>query len=195
MVNTNDKYIVVVSKKLIGGLSRMIYTRTGDEGMTSLLDGSRVRKNSVRVESYGTIDELNSLLGFAKHFIPDKDIVEKIHTVQVELFAVASELADPQGKTYPTELGDAEILRFEGWIDEYVKRINPAPKFIVPGSSQASGILHVTRTVCRRAERIMITLDEKEAINPFLIKYINRLSDVVYIFARFLEEQQELVNV
>jgi cob(I)alamin adenosyltransferase len=76
-----------------------------------------------------------------------------------------------------------------------VKRINPAPKFIVPGSSQASGILHVTRTVCRRAERIMITLDEREAINPFLIKYINRLSDVVYIFARFLEEQQELVNI
>jgi cob(I)alamin adenosyltransferase len=79
----------------------MIYTHTGDEGMTSLLDGSRVRKNSIRVESYGTIDELNSLLGFAKHFISDKDIVEKIHMVQVELFAVASELADPKGKMYP----------------------------------------------------------------------------------------------
>jgi cob(I)alamin adenosyltransferase len=177
------------------GLSHMIYTHTGDEGMTSLLDGSRVRKNSIRVESYGTIDELNSLLGFAKHFISDKDIVEKIHMVQVELFAVASELADPKGKMYPAKIGDTEIIRFESWIDEYVKRINPAPKFIVPGSSQASGVLHVTRTVCRRAERIMITLDEREAINPFLIKYINRLSDVVYIFARFLEEQQELVNI
>jgi len=172
----------------------MIYTRTGDEGMTSLLDGSRVRKNSIRVESYGTIDELNSLLGFAKHFITDQDIVEKIHIVQVELFAVASELADPKGEKYPTKLGEALIIRFEAWIDEYVKKINPAPKFIVPGSSQASGILHVTRTVCRRVERIIITLDETEAVNPFLIKYINRLSDVLYIFARFLEEQQELVN-
>lgn len=73
----------------------MIYTRTGDEGMTSLLDGSRIGKNSIRVESYGTIDELNSLLGFAKHFIENKDMVEKIHAVQVELFAVAAELADP----------------------------------------------------------------------------------------------------
>lgn len=172
----------------------MIYTRTGDEGMTSLLDGSRIKKNSIRVESYGTIDELNSLLGFAKHFIGDQAIVDKIHTVQVELFAVASELADPQGEMYPSRLDETKISRFEVWIDEYVKQIDPAPKFIVPGSSQASGILHVTRTVCRRAERIMINLDDKESINPFLIKYINRLSDVLYIFARFLEEQQELVN-
>jgi cob(I)alamin adenosyltransferase len=168
----------------------MIYTHTGDEGMTSLIDGSRVRKNSIRIESYGTIDELNSLLGFAKHFVADQDIIEKIHMVQIELFAIASELADPKGKMCPKKLEDAEIIRFESWIDEYVKRINPAPQFIVPGSSQASGILHVTRTVCRRAERMMITLEETEAVNPFLIQYINRLSDVIDTFARFLEQQE-----
>lgn len=172
----------------------MIYTRTGDKGTTSLLDGTRVRKNSIRVESYGTIDELNSLLGFGKHFVPEQDIVTKLHTIQRELFAVASELADPQGKAYASRLSDGEIQRFEAWIDEYVKKMDPAPKFIVPGSSQASGILHVARTVCRRAERIMLTLDETEPVNPVIVKYINRLSDVLYTFARYLEETQELVN-
>lgn len=169
----------------------MIYTRTGDKGTTSLLDGSRVRKNNIRVESYGTIDELNSVLGFAKHFVKDAMIVDRIHTVQKELFKVAAELADPTGKTYPSHLGDDEIQRFEGWIDEYVQKMNPAPKFIIPGSSQASGALHVARTVCRRAERTMLALDEVEAINPSILKYVNRLSDLLYSFARYLEDEQE----
>ncbi|MDF2633208.1 MAG: ATP/cobalamin adenosyltransferase [Pelosinus sp.] len=173
----------------------MIYTRTGDQGTTSLLDGSRIRKNSIRVDSYGTIDELNSLLGFGKHFVTNEDIIGKIHIVQRELFAVASELADPKGEIYPARIGDAEISRFEVWIDEYVKLMNPVPKFIVPGSSQASGILHVARTVCRRAERLMTALDERESVSPLLMKYVNRLSDVLYTFARFLEEEQELVNL
>ncbi|MDU4961010.1 MAG: cob(I)yrinic acid a,c-diamide adenosyltransferase [Sporomusaceae bacterium] len=172
----------------------MIYTRTGDKGTTGLLDGSRVRKNHIRVDSYGTIDELNSVLGFAKHFIDNADIVEKIQTVQRELFKVASELADPSGKAYPSHLGADEIERFEAWIDEYVKLANPVPKFIVPGSSQASGALHVARTVCRRAERAMSALDEIEPVNPHIIKYVNRLSDVLYSFARYLEDKQELVN-
>lgn len=172
----------------------MIYTRTGDKGTTGLLDGSRVRKSSIRVDSYGTIDELNSTLGFAKHFIQDTQIVDRIHTVQKELFKVASELADPSGNAYPSHLGDAEIQRFETWIDEYVKKTNPVPKFIVPGSSQASAALHVARTVCRRAERAMSALDEVEPVNPHILKYVNRLSDVLYSFARYLEDKQELVN-
>ena len=172
----------------------MIYTRTGDKGVTSLLDGTRVRKNSIRVESYGTIDELNSVLGFTKHFINDAVISERIHTVQKELFKVAAELADPTGQAYPSNLGEAEIQRFESWIDEYVKKLNPAPKFIVPGSSQASGALHVARTVCRRAERVMLALDETESVNPHILKYVNRLADLLYSFARYLEDRQELVN-
>lgn len=172
----------------------MIYTRTGDKGTTSLLDGTRVRKNSLRVESYGTIDELNSVLGFAKNFVSDPTIVERIGIIQRELFGVAAELADPGGKNYPAKLGDTEIKRFEGWIDEYVKKLNPAPKFIVPGSSKESGALHIARTVCRRAERAIMALDETEPVNPLLAKYVNRLSDVLYIFARFSEETQELVN-
>lgn len=172
----------------------MIYTRTGDKGTTSLLDGSRVRKNNIRVESYGTIDELNSVLGFAKHFVKDMVIVERIHIVQKELFKVAAELADPTGEMYPSHLGDAEIQRFEGWIDEYVQKMNPAPKFIIPGSNQASGALHVARTVCRRAERAILELDESEPINPSVSKYVNRLSDVLYSFARYLEDEPEFFN-
>lgn len=172
----------------------VIYTRTGDKGSTSLLDGSRVRKNNIRVESYGTIDELNSVLGFAKHFVKETEIAERIHTVQKELFKVASELADPTGKVYPSHIGETEIQRFECWIDEYVKKMNPASKFIVPGSSKASGALHISRTVCRRAERVMLKLDEVEPINPNVLKYVNRLSDLLYAFARYLEDEQELVN-
>lgn len=171
----------------------IIYTRGGDKGKTSLLDGTRVPKNSLRVETYGTIDELNSVLGFAKNFVSDPDIYEKIHTVQRELFAVAAELADPNGVQFTSKLTEELIARFEAWIDSYVAKLNPAQKFIVPGSSKDSGILHVARTVCRRAERLIIALDEQEPVNPLLIKYVNRLSDVLYTFARYLEEQQELV--
>jgi len=172
----------------------VIYTRGGDQGKTSLLDGTRVRKNSLRVESYGTIDELNSVLGFTKNFIENPDIREKIHTVQRELFAVAAELADPTGKKYPAQIGDEHISRFEHWIDDYLAKLQPTDRFIVPGTNKAAGILHVARTVCRRAERRILALDEMEPVNPYLIKYINRLSDVLYIFARYIEDQQELVN-
>lgn len=172
----------------------MIYTRTGDKGTTGLLDGSRIRKDSIRVESYGTIDELNSFLGFAKNFIDDPAIKEHVHTVQRELFAVAAALADPGSKVFPSKISQEHIERFERWIDEYVAKMDPVPKFIIPGSSTGSGALHVSRTICRRAERLMVGLDQSEPVDPLLMKYINRLSDVLYTFARYLEEQQELVN-
>ncbi len=172
----------------------MIYTRGGDKGKTSLLDGTRVPKNSARVDSYGTIDELNSTLGLAKNFLEHPKMREKIHIVQRELFAVAAELADPSGREFSSKLTEEHITRFEGWIDEYVAKLSPATKFIVPGSNKESGILHMARTVCRRAERLIISLDEHEPVNPLLIKYINRLSDVLYILARTVEERQELVT-
>lgn len=172
----------------------MIYTRTGDKGTTSLLDGSRVRKDSTRVESYGTIDELNSLLGFAKNFVADDEMRMRLNTIQKELFAVAGELADPTGKKYPSHITGEHVTRFEQWIDGYVAQMDPAPKFIVPGSNKASAVLHMARTVCRRAERIMVSLDAQEPVNPFVMKYVNRLSDVLYTFARFSEEKQQLVD-
>ena len=173
----------------------VVYTRTGDKGMTGLLDGTRVKKNSLRVEAYGTVDELNSLLGFAKHYVDSCPMFDKIEIIQKELFWVAAELADPSGTVFESRLTDEMISRFEGWIDEIVQSLNPEPHFIVPGSSKASGMLHVARTVTRRTERIIITLAEKEDVNALVIRYVNRLSDVLYIFARQQEERQDIIKV
>ena len=172
-----------------------VYTRTGDKGTTGLLDGTRVKKNHIRVEAYGTVDELNSLLGFAKHYVDSCPMYEKIEIIQKELFWVAAELADPSGAAFESKLTEEMISRFEGWIDEIVQTLKPVPNFIVPGTSKASGMLHVTRTVARRAERLIITLAEKDDINPLVLKYVNRLSDVLYIFARQQEECQNIIKV
>ena len=171
----------------------VIYTRGGDQGMTSLLDGTRVKKYAVRVESYGTIDELNSQIGFAHHFLNDEEMKNRLREVQRDLFGVAAELADPSGQ-YKAGFTDETITKLENWIDEALKLYDPAPKFIVPGTNQASGAMHITRTVCRRAERLMVKLNDEIAINPILIKYVNRLSDLLYTYARYTEECQELVN-
>lgn len=171
----------------------VIYTRGGDQGMTSLLDGTRVKKYDVRVESYGTIDELNSQIGFAHHFLEEESMREHLREVQKDLFGVAAELADPSGQ-YKAGFNEDTIKKLEGWIDETLKLYDPAPKFIVPGTNQASGAMHVTRTVCRRAERLMVKLNDQSEINPLLIKYVNRLSDLLYTYARYTEECQELVH-
>ena len=171
----------------------VIYTRGGDQGMTSLLDGTRVKKYDTRVESYGTIDELNSVIGFAQHYLEEEPMRDNLRKVQRDLFGVAAELADPSGE-YKAGFNDETITKLENWIDETLKRYDPAPKFIVPGTNQASGAMHVARTVCRLAERLMVKLNDNEPINPLLIKYVNRLSDLLYTYARFTEECQELVH-
>jgi cob(I)alamin adenosyltransferase len=172
----------------------MIYTRMGDEGATSLLNGARVPKNCLRVECYGTVDELNSLLGFAKNFLDDTVMRNRLHTVQQELFAVAAELADPGGEDFQPVIAQKHIAKLEEWIDEYVEKVNPAPHFIVPGSNKASGVLHMGRTVCRRGERLLVSLSQQEAVSPYIMKYINRLSDALYMFARCIEAEEELVS-
>lgn len=174
----------------------VIYTRGGDQGMTSLLDGTRVKKYDIRVESYGTIDELNSHIGFARHFLEEEEMRSRLREVQRDLFGVASELADPSG-IYKANFDENTIKKLETWIDEALKLYDPAPKFIVPGTNLASGAMHVARTVCRRAERLMVKLHDQDPVNPVnpvLIKYVNRLSDLLYTYARYTEECQEIVN-
>ena len=170
----------------------VIYTRGGDQGMTSLLDGERVKKYDLRVESYGTVDELNSQIGFARHFLENELMTDRLREAQRELFGVAGELADPSGK-YQAGFTDETIKKLENWIDEAVKLYDPAPKFIVPGSNKASGAMHIARTVCRRAERLIVALNDRSPVNPLLIRYINRLSDLLYTYARYAEECQEIV--
>ena len=171
----------------------VIYTRGGDTGMTSLLDGTRVKKYDIRVESYGTVDELNSHIGFSYHFLDDATMKERLREVQRDLFGVAAELADPSGQ-YKANFTEDTIKKLEKWIDESMALYDPAPKFIVPGTNEASGAMHICRTVCRRTERLMVKLNDQSEINPILIKYINRLSDLLYTYGRYSEECQELVH-
>ncbi len=165
-----------------------IYTKTGDKGETSLYDGTRVRKDSVRVESYGTVDELNSNLGFASHFIQDEDIRQKLFQVQKKLFFVAGELATKEEGKFKNGVTDEDISALERWIDEYLTKIEKVDSFIIPGSSHGSASLHVARTVCRRAERRILALSREDEVRPQVIKFVNRLSDTIYAFARFLEK-------
>ncbi|WP_432663896.1 cob(I)yrinic acid a,c-diamide adenosyltransferase [Wukongibacter baidiensis] len=173
-----------------------IYTKTGDKGQTSLYDNTRVDKDSIRVESYGTIDELNSYLGFARNFIDDNSINEIVLKIQRELFDVAGELATKDSSKFPEKINENHIKELEDIIDNYLSKMNKEQqfKFIVPGSNKGSGALHIARTICRRAERRIVTLSRDEEINPLLVKYVNRLSDVIYTLARYLETTLSYVD-
>lgn len=173
-----------------------IYTKGGDKGKTSLFDNTRVAKDSLRVESYGTIDELNSFLGFAKNFVEVEEIYELICSVQRKLFNLAGELATTVGDEFPEKITESDIEFLEEKIDYYLAQMNEEEKssFIIPGSSKASGALHQARTVCRRAERRITTLANKEDISYALQKYINRLSDLIYTLARYLETELDYVE-
>ena len=171
-----------------------IYTKTGDKGQTSLYDSTRIDKDSLRIESYGTIDELNSYLGLARNFIEEKEIADIILEIQRDLFKVAGELATIDSEKFPEKVNEDNILKLENIIDTYLEKIDKTDKFIVPGSNRASASLHVARTVCRRAERRVITLSKSENIRKLLVKYINRLSDVMYALARYLETELIFIN-
>lgn len=171
-----------------------VYTKTGDKGQTSLFDNKRVDKDDLRVESYGTIDELNTLLGLSKNFIDDSNISNFIHQIQRKLFDVGAELATEDESRRPVVIKEEDVIFLEKQIDKYVERIKKPDHFIIPGAGKASAFLHVARTVCRRAERRIITLSKETNINPHLIKYVNRLSDLIYILARCTEEGYEEVN-
>ncbi|KJF26791.1 cob(I)yrinic acid a,c-diamide adenosyltransferase [Clostridium aceticum] len=171
-----------------------VYTKTGDHGETSLYDGKRVKKDDIRVESYGTIDELSTVLGFARNYIEDEKIIEIIYRVQRELFDVAGQLATSNDSKFPQKIQDHHISFLESIIDDYSAKIENINAFIIPGTGKASASLHMARTVCRRAERRILTLSTQAAVDPLLIKYINRLSDVIYIIARYLEKELKYVE-
>lgn len=167
-----------------------IYTKTGDEGTTSLFDNKRVPKDHIRVESYGTIDELVSFLGLAKNYMDDKEIYSIIEEIQNKLFTVATNLATQDKDKVKYHILEEDIKYLEDNIDEYMNRINNPTGFIVPGSGKKSGYLHVCRTIARRAERRIISLSSQEDIDPLVLKYVNRLSDLLYAIARYLEEEE-----
>ncbi len=173
-----------------------IYTKSGDKGQTSLYDRTRVDKDDIRVEAYGTIDELNSVLGLAVGNIKDEDIKEAITWIQHKLFSVAGELATVKGSDFPDCVSDEDIKKLEEWIDKYIEKMGSkqAFRFILPGSDMASGALHLARTVCRRAERRMMTLAKNAEISVTVMKFVNRLSDTIFTFARYIENEVTLAE-
>jgi cob(I)alamin adenosyltransferase len=157
-----------------------IYTRTGDAGETSLFGGARVRKDDARIESYGTIDELNSFLGVARATWPDSPLDPQLHAVQSDLFDLGAHLAAPDTGRFAGP-APARIAALEQSIDAMESELAPLKTFVLPGGSLAAANLHVARTVCRRAERLVVTLGGEEAA----VMYLNRLSDYLFVAARF----------
>jgi cob(I)alamin adenosyltransferase len=161
-----------------------IYTKTGDDGTTGLFGGGRVRKDDPRVESYGTVDELNADIGVARAFGLGKTTDEVLEHVQVDLFALGAELAcvaGKEGKLPMTRLEAADAERLEHAIDEAETGLPPLTNFILPGGSQQASALHLARTVCRRAERAVIALGSARGE---IVIYLNRLSDLLFVLAR-----------
>jgi len=176
-----------------------VYTRTGDNGETALVGGKRVPKDSARIEAYGTIDELNSIVGLARAFNEEKlsegeahrflDLV--LRQIQDELFDLGSELATPpdffQEGMY--RVGEGEVKKIEQLIDECQKSLEPLKSFILPGGGKLGAYLHQCRTVCRRAEREILRLSRAEELSEWPLKYVNRLSDLFFVLSRWISKQ------
>ena len=171
----------------MGNRLSKIYTRTGDKGSTGLGDGSRVEKDSVRVESYGTVDELNSLVGLVLSADINDDVRQCLTRVQHELFDLGGELCMPGYTMIP----DAFVVQLEADLDRFNEDLPPLKDFILPGGSEAAARCHLARTVCRRAERILVTLSNNETINEVSLRYLNRLSDLLFVIARVLARQDD----
>jgi cob(I)alamin adenosyltransferase len=168
-------------------LSR-IYTKSGDAGETGLGDGSRVPKDAPRVEAYGQVDELNALLGVLRATCPDAPEPALLQAIQNDLFDVGGDLCIPQPADEPPgrslRVTAAQAERLERAIDRLNEKLAPLTSFVLPGGSPAAGWLHLARTVCRRAERAVVSLAHTELINPQIVIYLNRLSDLLFVLAR-----------
>ncbi len=165
-----------------------LYTRTGDDGSTGLGGGQRVPKDSTRIAAYGTVDELNSILGEALAGGLDARLGAALRRIQNELFHLGSDLCvreeDKARKPVPV-VDQRHVTALEELLDELTGEVGPLANFILPGGSPGAARLHVARTVCRRAERLLVALARQEAIGPFVLPYVNRLSDALFVMARY----------
>ena len=165
-----------------------IYTRKGDRGKTGLLTGERVEKDNPQVEAYGTVDELITVLGVAKVHSGER-VANYIHSIQQRLFNAAAELAtshdDDEIFEFLDRIGDEDATNLEIIADELTEELPPLHNFVIPGGTKSAAFLHQARTVCRRAERRVIALSAQKPVNPPIIKYLNRLSDTLFVMARY----------
>lgn len=161
-----------------------IYTRTGDDGSTGLFGGPRVRKDALRVEAYGDVDELNSALGVAREELPADDLRALVDALQSELFTVGAELATPDSSKNVPRVSPAQVERMEREIDRLEAELPEMRNFILPGGSRPGAALHLCRTICRRAERKLVQLAAQETVTAEALAYLNRLSDLLFVMAR-----------
>lgn len=175
-----------------------IYTRSGDKGKTSLLYGERVKKSDRRVEAYGTCDEANSAIGLALSLLvlddqeAEKDIKETLSHVQTTLFYVGAELATPIGKKVTRTVTEEHVRELEMCIDRWEERLKELKNFILPGGNSAAAALHLARTIVRRAERCAVDIDQ---VNPMIIAYLNRLSDLFFVAGRYVNDKKGIKDV
>ena len=171
-----------------------VYTRTGDAGLTGLVDGSRVGKDHPRVVAYGEVDELNAVVGLARAEPPEAALDGLLRDIQRDLFAIGAQLADPQARIGERKakaaVSAAQVERLEQAIDAHQAGLPPLRAFILPGGSRLGAWLHLARTVCRRAERSVVALAGQEDVDPQVVVYVNRLSDLLFVLARHVNHLQ-----
>jgi len=177
-----------------------IYTRVGDDGDTALFGGGKVPKAHIRVEAYGTVDELNAVVGVAITSVTDPEIAARLHAVQHDLFTLGADLATPparEGRTRPETpaLPTGRVTEMEQWMDEADLELPPLRAFVLPGGSEAAAALHLARTVCRRAERTIVRLRDLEPVSEGIVPYLNRLSDLLFTFARLANHRAGIPDV
>ena len=175
-----------------------IYTKGGDTGETSLFDNTRVSKADVRVDAYGEVDELNACLGAARAALDDVDLEQIVVLLQQELFAVGARLADPAariaGRVVKAAVAADAVQRMEQTIDRLEQELPPLRRFILPGGATSGALLHLSRTICRRAERRVVALGP-DAVDPIIVIYLNRLSDLLFVMARVANRRAGIIEI
>lgn len=166
-----------------------IYTKTGDDGTTGLQGNLRVSKSHPRISAYGAVDESNAILGIVLSYDLDEDIRNLLNLIQNELFVVGSDLSNANLKDQKNRITFDMITNLENNIDRFENELSPLTNFILPGGNIIASQLHHARTVVRRSETCMVTLNEQEAINPYCIQYVNRLSDLFFVLGRVLNKR------
>jgi len=174
-----------------------IYTRTGDDGTTGLVDGSRLSKDSARVRAYGEVDETNAVIGLVRLHLQNQNLNQMLSRIQNDLFDLGADLATPlpaEGEAdseYALRIIPEQASRLESELDELNGDLEPLTSFVLPGGSPPAAYLHQARTVCRRAERTVVEMMTTEAVNPSALTYLNRLSDFLFVAARWCNDQGE----
>ena len=172
------------------------YADDYDKGYTQLFGGESISKSSVLVEAYGTVDELNSIIGLARSQIKDKEISEMLHKLQRDLFNLGSDFASPitdeKTNEYVPRISEADIKWIEECIEKIDKSLPPLRNFILPGGSYSASLIHVARAICRRAERRAVSLKGEKGVNQVILKYLNRLSDFLFYLARWVNQKENV---